>query len=321
MTSIIFMGTPAFSAPILQSLVDQEEYNVIGVVTQPDRKVGRKHVLTMSPVKKVAQENSIPVYQPEKLSGSDELKELIELNADLIVTAAFGQFLPMSLINSVKIGAVNVHASLLPKYRGGAPVHYAIMNGDQETGVTIIYMVKKMDAGDMLAQRSIAITPTDDVGSMFTKLSVLGQQLLLETLPSLIDGSVKAVAQNEDEVSFSPNIKPEEEQVDINLSAQLVDAKTRGLRPFPGAFVFLDKQRVKLWEVKIEDEMTDLPAGSVVEKTKHSLKLATGEHGVISLITVQPAGKPKMNITDYLNGSSDSFFEGEQVVKYDENAK
>ncbi|WP_353990390.1 methionyl-tRNA formyltransferase [Pediococcus argentinicus] len=321
MTSIIFMGTPAFSAPILQSLVDQEEYNVIGVVTQPDRKVGRKHVLTMSPVKKVAQENSIPVYQPEKLSGSDELKELIELNADLIVTAAFGQFLPMSLINSVKIGAVNVHASLLPQYRGGAPVHYAIMNGDQDTGVTIIYMVKKMDAGDMLAQRSIAITPTDDVGSMFTKLSVLGQQLLLETLPSLIDGSVKAVAQNEDEVSFSPNIKPEEEQVDINLSAQLVDAKIRGLRPFPGAFVFLDKQRVKLWEVKIEDETTDLPAGSVVEKTKHSLKLATGEHGVISLITVQPAGKPKMNITDYLNGSSDSFFEGEQVVKYDENAK
>lgn len=315
------MGTPAFSAPILQSLVDQEQYNVIGVVTQPDRKVGRKHILTMSPVKKVAQENSIPVYQPEKLSGSDELKELIALNADLIVTAAFGQFLPMSLINSVKIGAVNVHASLLPKYRGGAPVHYAIMNGDQETGVTIIYMVKKMDAGDMLAQRSIAITPTDDVGSMFTKLSVLGQQLLLETLPSLIDGSVKAVAQNEDEVSFSPNIKPEEEQVDINLSAQLVDAKTRGLRPFPGAFVFLDKQRVKLWEVKIEDETTDLPAGSVVEKTKHSLKLATGEHGVISLITVQPAGKPKMNITDYLNGSSDSFFEGEQVVKYDENAK
>jgi methionyl-tRNA formyltransferase len=314
MKSIIFMGTPQFSAPILQSLVDDEHYDVVAVVTQPDRKVGRKHILTPSPVKKVAVENDIKVYQPEKLSGSEEMQALIDLNADLIVTAAFGQFLPMSLINSVKIGAINVHASLLPKYRGGAPVHYAIMNGDKETGVTIIYMVKKMDAGEMLASAKMPITDQDDVGTMFDKLSLLGRDLLMETLPDLIDGKVNSTAQVEEEVSFSPNISPEEEEIDINLPARLVDAKVRGLRPFPVAYVMMEGKRTKLWKTRVVDQTTDLLPGQVVDKNKHELLIATGENGVIAIEELQPAGKQKMAITDYLNGVGENIQPGKQII-------
>jgi len=176
MTSIVFMGTPQFAAPILASLID-EKYDVLAVVTQPDRKVGRKHVLTASPVKQVALAHDILVLQPEKISGSPEMQKVIDLQPDLIVTAAFGQFLPTKLLKAAQIGAINVHGSLLPKYRGGAPVQYSIMNGEAETGITIIYMVKKMDAGDMLAQRAIPITPEDDTGTMFEKLSVVGRCL------------------------------------------------------------------------------------------------------------------------------------------------
>ncbi|WP_367365819.1 methionyl-tRNA formyltransferase [Pediococcus parvulus] len=315
MKSIIFMGTPQFAVPILQSLIQNPDYNVEAVVTQPDRRTGRKHNLTMSPVKKVAVENEIAVFQPEKISGSEEMAQLIALHADLIVTAAFGQFLPMKLINSVKLAAVNVHGSLLPKYRGGAPVQYAIMNGESETGITIIYMVKKMDAGKMLAQRKIKIEATDDVGSMFEKLSILGRNLLNETLPKLIAGELAGVEQDEEKVTFAPNIKPEEEQVDFRQSAKLVDAKVRALRPFPVSFVILNGLRTKLWQVTPLAQTTDLLPGQVVEKTKHKLLIATGKNGVVRLDRVQPAGKPQMDITDYLNGSQEAFYEGEQVIK------
>ncbi|MCT3031492.1 methionyl-tRNA formyltransferase [Pediococcus parvulus] len=315
MKSIIFMGTPQFAVPILQSLIQNPDYNVEAVVTRPDRRTGRKHNLTMSPVKKVAVENEIAVFQPEKISGSEEMAQLIALHADLIVTAAFGQFLPMKLINSVKLAAVNVHGSLLPKYRGGAPVQYAIMNGESETGITIIYMVKKMDAGKMLAQRKIKIEATDDVGSMFEKLSILGRNLLNETLPKLIAGELAGVEQDEEKVTFAPNIKPEEEQVDFRQSAKLVDAKVRALRPFPVSFVILNGLRTKLWQVTPLDQTTDLLPGQVVEKTKHKLLIATGKNGVVRLDRVQPAGKPQMDITDYLNGSQEAFYEGEQVIK------
>lgn len=309
------MGTPQFAVPILQSLIQNPDYNVEAVVTQPDRRTGRKHNLTMSPIKKVAVENEIAVFQPEKISGSEEMAQLIALHADLIVTAAFGQFLPMKLINSVKLAAVNVHGSLLPKYRGGAPVQYAIMNGESETGITIIYMVKKMDAGKMLAQRKIKIEATDDVGSMFEKLSILGRNLLNETLPKLIAGELAGVEQDEEKVTFAPNIKPEEEQVDFRQSAKLVDAKVRALRPFPVSFVILNGLRTKLWQVTPLDQTTDLLPGQVVEKTKHKLLIATGKNGVVRLDRVQPAGKPQMDITDYLNGSQEAFYEGEQVIK------
>ncbi|EKH7721948.1 methionyl-tRNA formyltransferase, partial [Listeria innocua] len=178
MTKIIFMGTPAFSVLVLEQLASA--YDVIAVVTQPDRPVGRKRILTPPPVKKAALELGIPVYQPEKLRTSSELEELISLEADLLVTAAYGQILPNNLLESPKHGAINVHASLLPEYRGGAPVHYALLDGKTETGVTIMYMVEKLDAGDMISQRKIPITEEDNTGTMFDKLSKLGAELLMD---------------------------------------------------------------------------------------------------------------------------------------------
>ncbi|MCU0199582.1 methionyl-tRNA formyltransferase [Levilactobacillus brevis] len=314
MTSVIFMGTPQFSAPILSSLIDNG-YDVLAVVTQPDRRVGRKHVLTASPVKQVAVAHDIEVLQPEKISGSPEMARAIELAPDLIVTAAFGQFLPTKLLKAAKVAAVNVHASLLPKYRGGAPVHYAIMNGDSETGVSIMFMEKKMDAGAVLAQRAVPITDQDDVGTMFAKLSDLGRDLLLETLPKLLAGELTPVPQDESQVSFSPTIKPEEERVDINLSARMIDYKVRALRPFPTAHIYLNGVRTKLWHVTVLDQKTDLQPGAVVSRDKHHLAIATGEQGVLSLDELQPSGKPKLSITDYLNGTTDALTVGEQVAE------
>ncbi|GAX02749.1 methionyl-tRNA formyltransferase [Secundilactobacillus pentosiphilus] len=314
MTSIVFMGTPEFSAPILEALI-QNHYDVKAVVTQPDRPVGRKHVLTASPVKKVAVAHNIEVLQPEKIGGSDEMAQAIELAPDFIVTAAFGQFLPTKLLKSAKIAAVNVHASLLPKYRGGAPVHYAVMNNDAKTGVSIIYMVKKMDAGDIISQREIPIEKTDDVGSMFDKLSLLGRDLLLETLPKLIAGDVQPVPQDESKVTFSPTIKPAEEEVDFNMSAEMIDAKIRGLRPFPTSYIILSGTRTKLWDVTVLPEKTELTPGKVVVHEKHRLVLSTGDHGTLQINELQLAGKPKQSITDFLNGTEDALTEGEQVVK------
>ena len=313
MTSIVFMGTPQFSAPILSSLIEQG-YDVLAVVTQPDRKVGRKHILTASPVKQVAVAHDILVLQPEKIGGSPEMQQVIDLQPDLIVTAAFGQFLPTKLLKAAKIGAVNVHGSLLPKYRGGAPVQYSIINGEKETGITIIYMVKKMDAGDMLAQRAIPITAQDDTGTMFEKLSVVGRDLLLETLPKLIAGEIQATPQPEDQVTFSPTIKPEEEQLDFDQTATHIDDKVRGLRPAPIAYAILDGKRTKFWDVTPLDETVTQAPGQVVRKTKHELVLAAGQQTALAVNTIQPAGKPKMTITDFLNGAADKFNTGEQVI-------
>lgn len=313
MTSIVFMGTPAFSAPILTALVENG-YDVQAVVTQPDRKVGRKHVLTPTPVKEVALKYGIEVLQPEKISGSPEMARVIELNPDFIVTAAFGQFLPTKLLHAAKIGAINTHASLLPKYRGGAPVHYAIMNGDTETGVSIMYMIKQMDAGDIISVAKTPILPTDNVGTMFDKLSLVGRDLLLATLPSLIDGTAQPVAQVEADATFSPNIQPEQEQLDFTRTAQQLDYHVRGLFPFPTAYMLLNGERTKVQGVSVIAENTDAQPGTVVKKTKHELWLAAGEHTILSIDQLQPAGKPKMSVTDFLNGNKADFAEGDQVI-------
>ena len=247
MTKLIFMGTPDFAATVLEGLLDDANYDVLAVVTQPDRAVGRKKEIKMTPVKEVALAHNLPVYQPEKMSGSDEMAELMTLGADGTVTAAFGQFLPTKLLDSVDF-AVNVHASLLPKYRGGAPIHYAIINGDKEAGVTIMEMVKKMDAGDMIAKASTPITDEDNVGTMFEKLAVIGRDLLLKTLPDYIAGNIKPEPQDESKATFSPNITPEEERIDWNKSAREVFNHIRGLYPWPVAHTLLDGKRFKIYE-------------------------------------------------------------------------
>lgn len=298
MTKLIFMGTPDFAATVLEGLLDDPNYDVLAVVTQPDRAVGRKKEIKMTPVKEIALAHNLPVYQPEKMSGSDEMAELMTLGADGIVTAAFGQFLSTKLLDSVDF-AVNVHASLLPKYRGGAPIHYAIINGDKEAGVTIMEMVKKMDAGDMIAKASTPITDEDNVGTMFEKLAVIGRDLLLKTLPDYIAGNIKPELQDESKATFSPNITSEEERIDWNKSAREVFNHIRGLYPWPVAHTLLDGKRFKIYEASLAEGQGQ--PGQIIEKGKKTLVVATGD-GAISLKTVQPAGKPRMSVVDFLNG-------------------
>lgn len=309
MTKLIFMGTPDFAATVLEGLLDDANYDVLAVVTQPDRAVGRKKEIKMTPVKEVALAHNLPVYQPEKMSGSDEMAELMTLGADGIVTAAFGQFLPTKLLDSVDF-AVNVHASLLPKYRGGAPIHYAIINGDKEAGVTIMEMVKKMDAGDMIAKASTPITDEDNVGTMFEKLAVIGCDLLLKTLPDYIAGNIKPEPQDESKATFSPNITPEEERIDWNKSAREVFNHIRGLYPWPVAHTLLDGKRFKIYEASLAEGQGQ--PGQIIEKGKETLVVATGD-GAISLKTVQLAGKPRMSVADFLNGVGRKLEVGELI--------
>lgn len=303
------MGTPDFAATVLEGLLDDANYDVLAVVTQPDRAVGRKKEIKMTPVKEVALAHNLPVYQPEKMSGSDEMAELMTLGADGIVTAAFGQFLPTKLLDSVDF-AVNVHASLLPKYRGGAPIHYAIINGDKEAGVTIMEMVKKMDAGDMIAKASTPITDEDNVGTMFEKLAVIGRDLLLKTLPDYIAGNIKPEPQDGSKATFSPNITPEEERIDWNKSAREVFNHIRGLYPWPVAHTLLDGKRFKIYEASLAEGQGQ--PGQIIEKGKETLVVATGD-GAISLKTVQLAGKPRMSVMDFLNGVGRKLEVGELI--------
>ena len=315
-TSVVFMGTPEFAVPLLQSLIDNPEYDVQAVLTQPDHHIGRKRTLHQSPVKELAEQYNIEVLQPAKLSKSPEMEKIISLQPDLMITAAYGQFLPTKLLAAAKIAAINVHGSLLPKYRGGAPIQYSIINGDKETGVSIMYMVKKMDAGDIISQRSIPIEDTDDSGTMFKKLSLLGRDLLLETLPKLISGDVNPVAQDPDKVVFSPNITSEQEQIDFRLPAHLIDAKVRGLRPAPLGNMVIDGLRTKIYDVTPLEEKTDLEPGKVVRVTKHQLVIAAGDRTTYQINKLKPAGKKAMDITSYLNGHKD-IIEGGQVVSED----
>lgn len=302
MTKIVFMGTPAFSVPILEGLV-QSGYEILAVVTQPDRPVGRKKIIQAPPVKEAALRLGLNVLQPEKISGSPEMEQVIALQPDVIVTAAFGQFLPEKLLQVPKFGAINVHASLLPKYRGGAPVHYAIINGEKETGVTIMEMIKQMDAGGIYSQKSIPITNQDDVGTMFDKLSTLGCSLLLETLPKILSGELKPQPQDATQVSFSPNITREQEQIDWQKTAQEIDCQIRGMHPWPVAYTTYQDLRWKIYRSQVIDTTTTALPGTIIAKEKGKLWIACGQQTVLAIEELQPAGKSKQTTQAFLNGS------------------
>ncbi|EMF0036274.1 MULTISPECIES: methionyl-tRNA formyltransferase [Enterococcus] len=312
MTKLVFMGTPAFSVPILEGLLE-EGYEVVAVVTQPDRPVGRKKIITPTPVKEAAVKHGLLVLQPEKISGSEEMEKIIALQPDVIITAAFGQFLPEKLLQAPVHGAINVHASLLPKYRGGAPVHYSIINGEKETGVTIMEMIKKMDAGGIYAQESLPITKQDDVGTMFEKLSALGKQLLLKTLPDILNGNLSPRPQDESKVTFSPNITREQEAIDWNKTAEEIDNQVRGMRPWPIAFTTYEQTRWKLLNVEALAEKTTAEPGTIIKKDKKNLWIACGKQTVLAIKELQPAGKGKQAVNEFLNGSGQQVMIGQQV--------
>ena len=241
---VVFMGTPEFSINVLNKLI--ENTNVIGVVTQPDKIVGKSHDKSFTPIKKVAISHNIKVLQPEKIRK--EYDDILELNPDIIVTCAYGQIIPVEILNFPKYGCINVHASLLPKLRGGAPIHHAIIDGYDKTGVTIMYMDKGMDTGDIIKSREIPILDTDTVGSLHDKLSILGSELLIETLPSIINGTNDRIKQDETLVTYGYNIKREEEIIDFNKNCREIFNQIRGLNPFPGSYMILDGKTIKVYE-------------------------------------------------------------------------
>lgn len=313
MKKIVFMGTPQFSVPILEALVNNENVQIEAVVTQPDRKVGRKKVLTAPPVKEAALKHDLKVLQPEKISGSKEMQSIIDMNPDLIVTAAYGQFLPEALLEAPTYKSINVHASLLPKYRGAAPIHYAIWNGDQKTGISIIYMTKAMDAGDVLARREIDIDRSDDTGKIFNKLSIVGRDLLMDTLPNLFNETISPEPQDDSLATYSPMISKEQEQLDWEEEAEALFNKIRAFRPFPGTYTLLDDKRFKVWDSEVANQTTEKAPGTIVKVTNEKLYVACGKGTVLSLLVVQPAGKQKMTVDSYLLGANlevgDSFGE------------
>ncbi|MCP1157998.1 methionyl-tRNA formyltransferase [Bacillus infantis] len=305
MTKIVFMGTPDFSVPILKQLIS-EGYNVIAAVTQPDRPVGRKRVLTPPPVKAEAVKQGIPVYQPEKIRVKEELEKILALEPDLIVTAAFGQILPKELLDYPKYGCINVHASLLPELRGGAPIHYSIIQGKEKTGITIMYMAEKLDAGDILTQAEVKIEEQDTAGSLFDKLSAAGAALLSETLPKLLKGELEPSPQNDEEATFAYNIKREQEQVDWTKTGEEIYNHIRGMNPWPVAFTTLDGSVVKLWSsAKVGLKEKALP-GTVVGIEKDGFIAAAGNMTGIKITELQPAGKKKMSGEQFLRGAGSS---------------
>lgn len=302
MNKVVFMGTPDFSVPVLKRLIN-DRYEVIAVVTQPDRPVGRKKTLTPPPVKVEAEKHQIPVLQPEKIRNSTELQNIIEMKPDLIVTAAFGQILPKELLDAPKYGCINVHASLLPELRGGAPVHYAIIQGKKKTGITIMYMVEKLDAGDIISQVEVPISDSDNVGTLFNKLSEAGAELLSETIPKLINGEIKPIPQNNELATFASNIKREQEKIDWTKSGEEIYNHIRGLNPWPVAYTTLDGNVIKVWESEKIPLTEQKAPGMIVQRMKDGFIVATGNTTGIKIKELQPSGKKKMTAAQFLNGA------------------
>lgn len=295
---ILFMGTPEFSVNVLKGLIDH--YDVVGVVTQPDKEVGRHHEIKFSPVKEVALANDIRVFQPKNIKT--EYEDLLKLNPDMIVTCAYGQMIPKALLDFPKYGCINVHASLLPKLRGGAPIHKAIINNYPRTGVTIMYMVEKMDAGDIISQVETIIEKDDTVGILHDRLSMLGTKLLLETIPDIISGNINPIPQDINEVTYAWNITREEEHIDFSKSTIDIYNQIRGLNPWPGAYATLDNQIVKIYNSRISSSFFTTRADGEIGKIYEDGIGVSTKDGEIIITEIQFAGKRKMAVKEYLNG-------------------
>lgn len=301
---IVFMGTASFSLAVLKMLIE-EGYNIVGVVTQPDRYVGRKKVLTMPDVKVEALKYDIPVIQPARIK--EDYQAIVDLKPDLIITAAYGQIVPQAVLDIPRLGCINVHASLLPLYRGGAPVHQAIIDGQEKTGVTIMYMVKKMDAGDMIAQKETPILEEDTVGILYDRLSDLGAELLKETLPDILKGINQRIPQDENLVTYAPTLSREDERLDWNMSARQVYNKVRGTNPWPGSYTTYQGKTVKIWAGQVhqcENAMkhhAHQDNGTIVKIFKDAIGVKVND-GVYLITELQLEGKKRMSVKDYLNG-------------------
>jgi len=303
---VVFMGTPEFAVSILESLI--ENVDVVMVVSQPDKPVGRKRVLTPSPVKVCALDHGIKVFAPDRIRS--DFKEIVDAEPDMIVTCAYGQIIPKELIELPKYGCINVHASLLPKYRGGAPIHRAIIEGEKETGITIMYMDEGMDSGDIITKRVVPISEEDTLDTLSKELATVGSELLIETIPSIIDGTNERIVQDEKEVTFGYVITKEDELIDFNSTSLEIYNKIRGLNSNPGAYFILEGKHIKVYASTIGDKKGTVSRINNVYEDGLGIGTKDGE---IIITEIKPEGKNKIAVKDNLHGKDKSKLRGMTV--------
>lgn len=299
---VIFMGTPDFAVGTLEAIIEAG-HEVVLVVTQPDKPRGRSGALQFTPVKECAVAHGIEVFQPTKIRLEENVEFLRKYDADIAVVAAFGQILPQSILDMPKYGCINVHASLLPKYRGAAPIQWAVINGDSVTGVTIQQMDIGVDTGDIIAIREVPISEEETGGGLFDKLAVVGAELCVEAMESIVNGTVTRTPQNHEEATHVSMISKEFGNIDWNKSADEIEHLIRGLNPWPSAYTKLDGKTFKIWRAKVVPEASDKAAGTIVKVEKNVLEVQTGD-GVLSLLEVQLEGKKRMEVDAFLRGYS-----------------
>ena len=298
MTRVIFMGTPEFSVPILEMLINN--YDVVAVVTQPDKEVGRKRILTPSPIKEVALKNGIPVLTPRRIR--EEFEDVLNFNPDIVVTCAYGQIVPSAILNYPKFGCINVHASLLPKYRGGAPIQRCIMNGEEKTGITIMYMNEGLDTGDMIEKEELLIKKEDNYTTLNDKLSNLGTSLLKKVLPKILDNKIERTKQDDSDASYAPIIKREDEKIDFNKKSFEIHNHIRGLSDVPGAYALLDGKVVKIYSSRISDHVhADSKNGEIVKVYDDGIGISTADTEIV-ITSIKMEGKNRVSVREYLNG-------------------
>lgn len=296
---IVFMGTPDFSVPALKKIAKQHE--VVAVVTQQDKPKGRGHKVQFTPVKECAMELDIPVYQPSKVKDEEFVTILNELNPDVIVVVAFGQILSEEILNLPRYGCINIHASLLPKYRGAAPIQWAVIDGEEYSGITTMYMEKGLDTGDIIDIARIPIDAKETGGSLFDKLSQTGGELILKTLKNLEEGTARRTKQNEETATYAGKITKDLGKIDFEKSAVEIERLIRGLNPWPSAFTYLGGKTLKIWDADVVDLEEDYEPGTIVKAQKNEFIVATKDKG-LRINELQLEGKKRMTINAFLNG-------------------
>lgn len=297
---IIFMGTPDFAEALLDTLI-HSEHDVVCAVTQPDKPQGRKGILTPPPVKVLAEANGIPVLQPLKVREEGFAEKLVAFNADVFVVVAFGQIIPPNILHMPKYGCVNIHGSLLPDYRGAAPIQWAVIDGEKETGITSMRMDEGLDTGDILIKKSLTIDPKETAGTLFERLKPLGSEVLLETLSGLEAGTITPVKQGTPRRGYAKILKKSMGLIDFNKSAKEIECFIRGMDPWPSAYTRLDGKMLKIWSADVSAIDSGKPAGTVTKVDSKSFLVACGR-GTLIVKEVQPEGKKRIPVSDYLNG-------------------
>ncbi|MEQ4925491.1 methionyl-tRNA formyltransferase [Proteus hauseri] len=308
---IIFAGTPDFAARHLAALLSTQ-HRVVGVLTPPDKPAGRGKKLTFSPVKELALENNIPVYQPASLKPIEHHEWIKEQQADIMIVVAYGMILPKAVLDIPRLGCLNVHGSLLPKWRGAAPIQRALWAGDKETGVTIMQMDIGLDTGDMLYKSACPITSEDTSSSLYEKLADLGPKALISTLDLITAGKLNAEKQDDNLANYAQKLSKEEARIDWSLSAQQIERCIRAFNPWPMSFFMLDDQPVKVWKAQVIADETNQTPGMLLKADKTGIYIATGE-GTLNILELQPSGKKPMTSADFLNSKRDWFTPGKVI--------